>query len=76
MSQDTALHVRLWPQGDEEDPVEHTVKYVSFVNDGTFGPPPLVAPKDGNPPLAALDEEVLYVNTSRVAAFTITRQDF
>lgn len=73
MGQESWLHVRIWPNGTEEDPVEHDVRYVSFVNDGTFGPPPLVAPKDGNLPLADTDEEVLYINTSRVAVFSITR---
>lgn len=69
------LRVLLYPTGgeDEQDVVEHTVDYVSFVNSGTFGPPPLVAPKDGNPPLAAPGDEVLYINTSLVGAFIIER---
>lgn len=73
MAQDSTLLVKLYPEGDEDDAVEFEVEYVSFVNNGTFGPPPLVAPKDGNPPLAEVGDTVLYINTSKVGAFTIER---
>lgn len=74
MAQEDRLRVKLYPATlDEQDVIDFEVDYVSFVNTGTFGPPPLVAPKDGLPPLADVNDEVLYVNTSLVAAFTIER---
>jgi hypothetical protein len=60
--------------GDHSPAVVYTAEYVSLINDSTFGVPPLVAPKDGNPPLAALHDRVLFINTSRVAAFLIERK--
>lgn len=62
-----------------EVPVYDAVNYVSFVNAGTYGPPALVAPaparKGTEPgaPTAQLDETVLYVNTSLVPLFSLTR---
>lgn len=59
--------------------VAEAVNYVSFVNSGTYGPPALVAPApqrkgtDASPPTAQLEETVLYVNTSLVPLFSITR---
>jgi hypothetical protein len=51
------------------------IDFVSFVNEGTFGPPALVAPspKDGRAPLARPGQKVLYINTSLVPLFAIER---
>lgn len=69
------LKVTLFSEGEDgyvpDDPTY--VDYVSVVNEGTFGPPPLVAPKEGNPPLADFGDEVLYINTTFVPLFTIER---
>ncbi len=50
--------------------------YVSLVNEGTYGPPALVAPMRGEPPVARVGDRVLYVNTScsDLAAFEIVRK--
>jgi len=56
--------------------VYREVDFVSFVNDGTFGPPALVAPSAKNPdgkPIARPGQRVLYVNTSLIPLFTIER---
>ena len=49
------------------------VDYVSLVNSDTFGAPPLIAPKEGQRPLASEGQTVLFVNTSVVQAFEIER---
>lgn len=49
------------------------VGYVSLVNNQTYGPPALVAPspRGGNEKRANPGEEVLYINTNLIPAFTI-----
>lgn len=48
--------------------------YVSLVSDGTYGPPPVVAPtKDRPRPLASVGETVLYINPRVVPLFEIRR---
>lgn len=76
MPQDSTLKVKLYGPdlSPEDEPDVLYVKYVSFVNNNTYGPPPLIAPKaEGHPSRADLNEEVLYINTSLVPAFSITR---
>lgn len=66
---------------DEDDEpnggVEFTdVDFVSFVNNGTYGPPALIAPNPKTPergPRARLGQKVLYINTNLVPAFEIVR---
>lgn len=50
--------------------------FVSLVNEGTYGPPALVAPMRGERPVAGIGDRVLYVNTScsDLAAFEIVRK--
>ena len=48
-------------------------KYVSLLSDTTYGPPPVVAPRDGKPPLAKPGDTVLFINPAHVPYFTITR---
>lgn len=70
------LSVTLYPQSlNEEDRLElHDFDFISLVNEQTYGPPPLVAPKSaGDKPLAQIGDRVLYINTNLVAAFEITR---
>ncbi len=52
---------------------EHYTDYVSLVNSESFGKPPLIAP--GNDQTARAGDEVLYINTSLVSAFSIKRED-
>ena len=51
--------------------------YVCHVNEGTFGPPPIIAPAQGRDAFhgahAEPGESVDYVNTSIAAAWAITR---
>lgn len=71
------LTVEVFPDADTIEAnaptVFHDVEFVSFVNEGTFGPPALVAPKGGDRPTARKGQEVLYINTSLVPLFKITR---
>lgn len=78
------LTVEVYPDadaiGNNEPTVFNDVDFVSFVNEGTFGPPALVAPgkpsrPDGRPtpPTARPGKDVLYINTSLVPLFKITR---
>jgi hypothetical protein len=55
----------------EED--GEAVDYVSLVSNETYGPPALVAPRNGNAPTAQLHERVLFINTALVPAFDIER---
>lgn len=52
--------------GDEFD-------FVSLVSPGTYGPPALAAPKGGEPPVAQVEDRVLYINTGYVPMFSIER---
>lgn len=66
------LRVRILdPQGKEV--VVPEVSYVSLVNPESYGPPPLVAPREGQRPLARVGDTVLYINTGVVPAFEIER---
>lgn len=47
--------------------------FVSLVSPGTYGPPALVAPKGGDPPLAQVEDRVLYINTGFVPMFSMER---
>ncbi len=77
MAQESTLKVKLYSSVEDVDPDILYVKYVSLVTNGTYGPPPLIAPKqDGSLPRAEDGEEVLYINTSLVPAFSITRGYF
>lgn len=78
------LTVTIYPDADaisEDDATTfHDVDFVSFVNEGTFGPPALVAPgrpptpnSRPAPPTARPGQEVLYINTSLVPLFKISR---
>jgi hypothetical protein len=76
------LTVEVYPDaeaiGGEEATVFNGIDFVSFVNEGTFGPPALVAPspkEPGRPPLARPGQKVLYINTSLVPLFSIERAD-
>lgn len=53
--------------------MEHYCDYVSLINPESFGKPPLVAP--GNDKVAGPGDEVIYVNTGLVPAFSIRRED-
>jgi hypothetical protein len=76
------LEVTLYDYNNDNDPSFNAnkpiiVDYVSQFNAGTHGPPALVAPgrDKGNsvPPTAREGDEVLYINTSIVPAYRITR---
>lgn len=75
------LEVTIYTQESlaDEDvaPEQFDVDYVSIVNGGTHGPPPLVAPGrergEAVPTVAKLGDEVLYINTALVPVFTIKR---
>lgn len=71
MPQEDMLKVTLYSPDGESETVY--TRWVSLVSNGTYGPPPLVAPKDGNPPLADYNEDVLYISTAVTPAFKITR---
>lgn len=66
------LRVRLLDTQGEEVLVTE-VDFVSLVNSDTFGAPPLIAPKEGQRPLARVGQSVLFINTSVVQAFEIER---
>lgn len=74
------LTVEVYPDAEaigEDDSTTFTaIDFVSFVNEGTFGPPALVAPspkEPGRPPLARPGQRVLYINTSLIPLFSIER---
>lgn len=74
------LNVTLYADTDaivNDEGVEVECKYVSFVAPTTYGAPALVAPnprdKDRTEPRAALDEDVLYINTGLIPAWKIRR---
>lgn len=76
------LSVTVWgvpnPDAHEDDLTEAIVfdhvAYVSLLNDGTHGPPPIIAPtKNGPPARAKVGEKVLYINLSHVPLFEIER---
>ena len=70
------LSVTVYTEDAEGDLVPEQfsdIKYVSFVNDDTFGPPPLIAPQREQKPTAQVGEDVLYINTRLVPLFQITR---
>ena len=80
------LTVEIYPDSDSiaddtsptgSPTVFNGIDYVSFVNEGTYGAPALVAPnpKDpqGTPPRARPGQKVLYINTSLVPLFAIER---
>lgn len=52
---------------------EDEFDFVSLVSPGTYGPPALVAPKGGEPPLAQIEDRVLYINTGYVPMFSLER---
>jgi hypothetical protein len=51
--------------------------FVSLIDSGTHGPPALVAPGrergEPRPPVARVEDKVLFINTAFVPAFTIER---
>ncbi len=59
--------------GDGKWGVPFETDYVSIVNRDTFGPPPLIAPKEGQRPLASVGQRVLFVNTAVIEAFVVER---
>lgn len=76
------LRVVVWgvPNPDVPDDeldeaiVFDNVSYVSLLNDGTHGPPPIIAPtKNGPAARAKVGEKVLYINLSHVPLFEIER---
>lgn len=76
------LSVTVWgvsnPDAHEDDPTEaivfDDVSYVSLLNGGTHGPPPIIAPtKNGPAARARIGDKVLYINLTHVALFEIER---
>lgn len=77
------LNITVFADADElADPdgkgrLFEDVKYVSFVSSSTYGAPALIAPnprdKERSDPRAKIGEEVLFINTSLVPAWTIVR---
>jgi hypothetical protein len=81
-----AVKVKLWPAeeagaelstgGDSGGALEFEVDYLSLINDGTFGKPPLLTKGEGQSrPVADAGETVLYVNPANVVALEATRED-
>lgn len=78
------LEVRIYTEDDiaSQDAasgIKIECDYVSLVDAGTHGPPALVAPgRDTGQrvaPVARAGDKVVYVNTSKVAAFSIERTE-
>lgn len=74
------LEVTLCHIGDDGSLVAGTpveVDFVSLYNNGSHGPPALVAPARDHgrnvAPVARVEDKVLYINTAFVPAFTIER---
>ena len=74
------LTVTVYPDAEaiatDKPNIFRDVDFVSFVNEGTFGPPALVAPSPKNPegrPIARPGQEVLYINTGLLPMFKIER---
>lgn len=68
------LRVTLYFDAENEPEVLEDVDYVSFINESTYGPPPLIAPaKRPEEPRAGAGDSVLYVNTNLVPAVQIER---
>lgn len=68
--------VEIWIDGHAEklEFVEGEIDYISFINDETYGKPPLITSDvDGRPAVARDDDNVLYINTSRVAAVKVRK---
>lgn len=51
------------------------VDYISLVNDGTYGIPPLITKADGqnSAPVCGVHESVLYVNAGQIVAMLVER---
>ncbi len=75
------LTVTVWPDveaiAENEPQVYNEIDYVSLVSGETYGPPALVAPPPkapaGTKPRAQRGDDVLYINTSLVPMFQISR---
>lgn len=52
---------------------EDEFDFVSAVSPGTYGPPALIAPKDGKVPVAEIEDRVLYINTGFIPLYSIER---
>lgn len=51
-----------------------SLDYVSFVNPGTHGKPPVIAPGKPGDARAEIGDRVLFINTALVAGVLITRR--
>ena len=67
------LKATLYTGDCSEEPLVLEGEYTSLVSRETYGVPPLIAPKDGRPPVAKVKEKVIYINTSLVPLFIIER---
>lgn len=74
------LNIKVYADADalaNDEGVELTADYVSYVAPSTYGPPALIAPnprdKERREPRAAVGEEVFYINTGLVPAWKIVR---
>lgn len=74
------LKVTLYPDAEsitDDKGLEFEVDYVSLVNNQTYGPPALVAPSSHgrDTKRAEPGQEVLYINTNLMPAFSIIEQE-
>lgn len=67
------LKIKVFTGPDADQSEEFEADYFSLISDESYGPPALIAPKDGRAPTAKAGETVLYINTRFVALFTATR---
>ena len=77
--------ITIWPLDAEskDDSVEFSrdeYDYLSFVNEGTYGIPPLITKTEGRngeekPPVAGEGESVLYVNPGGILAILVQKRE-
>jgi hypothetical protein len=69
------LEVTIYKEVNDDDPVVYDgVDFLSLISDETYGPPALVAPKEGGrQPVARPGDKVLYINTKFVPMFEVMR---
>lgn len=74
---DDQIAVKIWSKDGDSEPdlvfEPGDVQFVSLINEGTFGIPPLLVGANGKPATAETEDIVLYVNPGEILAMTIEK---
>lgn len=65
------LDVTIFTASDLEPIQEDGVEFVSFINDKTFGKPPIIAP--GTDDYQRDEADVLFINPANIAAIRVVK---